>query len=346
MNSGSRIPSLDGLRAISITLVLLGHLGRTRNFPTQLTFLEYGAGFGVHIFFVISGFLITTLLLNEHAKTGTISVKEFYRRRALRILPAAYTYLLVMTIAGWSFLPARDIVVCYAYISNYFKVPWLLGHLWSLSIEEQFYLIWPFAMLCFFSKRKLMAAGTIIMAPVLRAVFYHVGWKDIDFYFPTVADAMGTGCLLAIVRPSLDRYERWLLSPWFGLVPIITISMLAVEVPQRRIYSLFYSAFGLTVMHTGIALCVDHAIRKQYWVLNWRPVVWVGVISYSLYLWQQPFLNRNSTFLWTAFPQNLMLAFLFAVASHRYVETPFLRIRERLSKHKSLAGVITAAESG
>ena len=132
-----RIPSLDGVRAISILLVVLGHLAKSRHAPQ--IFWEYYADTGVRIFFVISGFLITTILSKEHTRTSTISLRTFYLRRAYRIFPAAVVFILVMVVAYWRELRWYNIAAAFLYVANFdYTRPWIFGHLWSLSVEEQF----------------------------------------------------------------------------------------------------------------------------------------------------------------------------------------------------------------
>src|SRR5580692_8626360 len=144
-----RIASLDGLRAVSILLVLTSHsiLG-THSFAFRLLFLH--ADLGVRVFFIISGFLITTLLLNERAESGGISLRLFYIRRTLRILPAFYLFVgtvAILNALGVIAVPPGNWVYVLTYTLNFDPhPPWVLGHLWSLSVEEQFYLLWPLVM--------------------------------------------------------------------------------------------------------------------------------------------------------------------------------------------------------
>jgi peptidoglycan/LPS O-acetylase OafA/YrhL len=141
---GGRIPSLDGLRAISIGMVIFAHLSGTRFFPSFVAGRRDLGNIGVRVFFVISGFLITTLLLQELAAKGRISLPLFYLRRSLRIFPCAYTYISIAALLTWAgFLRLRttDLVHAATYTVNYEVVrPWHTIHLWSLSVEEQFYL--------------------------------------------------------------------------------------------------------------------------------------------------------------------------------------------------------------
>jgi peptidoglycan/LPS O-acetylase OafA/YrhL len=329
----NRIPSLDGLRAIAVGFVLLGHLAGTRGFPTEMWFFAKYAELGVRIFFVISGFLITHLLLQEQERTGTIDLKAFYVRRAYRILPAAYTYIVCVTALYSSALRTRDIVGAVLYISNYIHPTWVLGHLWSLSVEEQFYLLWPFAMAFAFRKRVAIVGLVICACPFVRVALYFSPFRStFEEFFPAVADALATGCLLSIFRPRLERFAEALQSRWMLCLVPVTLSLHY----WRNIHNRSYQVLGLTLLHCCIALLIDHVIRRPYRVLNFRPVVWFGVLSYSLYLCQQPFLNRDSGALTTTFPLNIVLAVCVAVICHHAIERPFLALRLRRDSNRQV----------
>jgi peptidoglycan/LPS O-acetylase OafA/YrhL len=306
--------------------VLLAHLSGTRHFFRWEMFEIYG-DFGVRVFFVISGYLITSLLLKEHEKTGRISLTDFYVRRAYRILPAAYVYMLVVIATHWNRLSSASIVAAVTYTSNYLRnESWVLGHLWSLSVEEQFYLLWPLTLAVFFRKKLWVVAGLLLSGPPLRVLFWMIwGYHGLAHFFPVLMDALGAGCALAMLHPQLQRWDRWVRSRWFLLVPAVTALLPLLRFVSNR----SYQVAGLTLMHIGIALSIQHAVQIQYRMLNWRPVAWMGMLSYSFYLWQQPFLNRSSQDWWTAFPQNLLLVGLFGAASYYCVEKPFLALRER-----------------
>src|SRR5436853_6665467 len=140
-----RIPSLDGLRAISITLVVLSHLVKWKHIA--LAPLQADGGLRVQIFFVLSGYLITKLLLTEYDRTSTISLREFYIRRAFRIFPAAFVFLAIVVPLYWHEMRWYHVAAAFFYVANMdIARPWVFGHLWSLSIEEQFYLLWPLAL--------------------------------------------------------------------------------------------------------------------------------------------------------------------------------------------------------
>lgn len=336
----NRIPGLDGLRAISICFVLCAHLTGTANFPKALHPLLHLGELGVRIFFVISGFLITSLLLNEQRKKDSISLINFYQRRIFRIFPALYGYIgcisLLAAVGVVTLLP-NDLLYANTYSINYhWPRSWFLGHLWSLSVEEQFYFLWP-AILCFAGSGRAfkIAFGVVAIAPVSRLSMWYLAPSlrmNMDSHFQTVADALAVGCLLAGMRPRLAdwrTYQRFLRSPAFFLVPITLLVIRATADHPRIYYSL-----GATVEILCIALCVDRCVTISIGaiarMLNSRSLGYIGVLSYSLYLWQQPFLNRASTSIYTSFPINIILAFAAALASHYFVEKPFLRLKERI----------------
>jgi peptidoglycan/LPS O-acetylase OafA/YrhL len=341
-SAADRIPSLDGLRAISIGFVLIGHLAGTRGFPLSTSagnFLNLGE-LGVHVFFVISGYLITQLLLDELARKDRIDLPRFYVRRTLRIFPPYYTLIAVLVLAqaaGWIQLARHDVARTLTYTSNYYEErSWYFGHTWSLSVEEQFYLMWPAVLVLARTRRAiLIAAGVVLAAPLVRLGLWEVWRVSIGARFETVADAIAIGCVLAGVRDRLHRsplYLRALASPAFALVPLAVISA-----NLTHDHPVVFFVAGFTVINLGVALCLDWCVTFPDGavgrVLNAAPLVFIGVMSYSLYLWQQPFLNRASSTLEAAFPLNIALAFGCALVSYYVVERPALAFRRQIERH-------------
>ncbi|HET9832111.1 MAG TPA: acyltransferase, partial [Vicinamibacterales bacterium] len=234
--STERIPSLDGLRAVSIGLVLVAHLAGTRGFPVSVESTQILAlgELGVHVFFVISGFLITRLLLNDIARTGKISLGDFYFRRTMRIFPAYYVFLAALAglaSAGLIQLASGDMTHALTYTSNYAAArSWFVGHTWSLSVEEQFYLLWP-ALLVIAGRRRALwfALFTVAVVPLIRLGSWELlraSSDGIGHRFETVADAIAIGCLLAGTRDWLHQqalYRRALESVWFVAVPCFAL---------------------------------------------------------------------------------------------------------------------------
>jgi peptidoglycan/LPS O-acetylase OafA/YrhL len=334
-----RIASLDGLRAVSIALVLLGHLVGTRGFaPLDLGVGDY-AHLGVVVFFVISGYLITGLLVAETVQQGRVSLVLFYARRALRLFPACYAYIVCVTIlwlTGVVQVRSQDVLHAATYTVNYLPKPsWSLGHLWSLSVEEQFYLLWPCAFVALQRRRAILVAGAVILlGPVARIGAWLLGdpYRDLEL-FPLVADSLGVGCLLALTSSWLES-QKWYLQlfrPGYSLGLLVLILL----TNRYRSYSPVW-VLGTSVINVGLAVLVHRSVYCSFdWMgrlLNLKPIAFVGVLSYSLYLWQQLFLDRTSSAWATAFPQNLAFAVAAALGSYLLLEKPMVALRHRLRR--------------
>jgi peptidoglycan/LPS O-acetylase OafA/YrhL len=336
-----RIPSLFGLRAVCITFVLLAHLSGTRHF-FRSSVLELYGNLGSRIFLVLSGFLITSQLLREHERTGTISLKKFYIRRAYRIFPAAYVFMAVTITANWDVLSATNIITALTYCVNFYRGQWVLGHLWSLGVEEQFYVLWPLAFLVFFRKKEVIVGVTVGAVPVLRILLWLItAHAPTGRQFPLYMDALAVGCALALIQPRLVRYWKLFRASWFAIVPIATVLLPLTQLWSTRLYQ----AVGITMLHFCIALSLQQVVARPYEILNLKPVAWFGSITYSLYLWQQLFLNRASNALWAAFPVNLLLALLCGTLSYYAIEQPFLKLRERRAPKREVQQLPATAET-
>jgi peptidoglycan/LPS O-acetylase OafA/YrhL len=335
VSGGARIATLDGLRAVSIALVVFAHCCGTGLVPMNPCG-HVAADLGVRTFFVTSGFLITTLLMRELRSQGRISLKRFFTRRCLRIFPAFYCYIAVLSllaIVGVVALDAADLARAGTYTMNFrAERPWVVGHLWSLAVEEQFYLLWPLIIVLLGLRRAALAAcAAIACAPLLRlAAWYFVPSARAltDQAFPCVFDTLAVGCCLAIVRDRLERSERyraWQESRWFLPSCLASLCCLFVSRPW------FELGVATTIANVSIALCihwtVTHPARLLPRVLESRPLVWLGALSYPLYLWQQPFLNRHVASSFTAFPLNIALAISAAAVWYYVAEGRLVALR-------------------
>ena len=362
-SSATRIPSLDGIRGYLMTLVLLTHLAGTRYFPVAREAVPMDLGYlGLRMFFVISGFLITGILLRELNKRGTISLRRFYAKRAFRIFPAYYVLLISVAIAaalGWLALMPGDMLHAWTYTSNYHpEKSWWLGHSWSLSVEEQFYVMWPAILLLAGVRRAAwLAAGFMAVVPLWRTALLALppGTPGIALFqaavghtFDTVGDTIAAGCLLAILRDRLWNtgwYRTVLSTRLMILVPAFTLLVqampdLANAIDGNGRYAVLasYELVGRPLVNLTLAMMVDWSMRNAESpvgrLLNTPIAVRVGIMSYSIYLWQQIFLNRHSDHILNSFPLNLVLTFAVAWLSHRYVETPFLAWRDRIDQRE------------
>ena len=327
-----RIPSLDGLRAISISLVILAHLQATLPLLPKFVLLGDPGRLGVRIFFVISGFLITTLLLEEYAVSTRISLPWFYFRRTLRIFPAAYAFIAVVVVLhklDLLSLHSGDTLHALTYTMNYhLDRSRYVGHLWSLSVEEQFYLLWPLGIARLGPARALwLAGGFFFAAPLFRTATWFVlpAWRDhIGITFLTVCDELAIGCVLALVRDKLERhhgYVSWLSTRAFLGLPLAIFGLSVVKTFGLRVSF----TVGDALLNLMIALWIHRSVYVHTdgmgRFLNWRPCRYVGRLSYSLYIWQQLFLNGVSGSPLAAFPINLLC-----------VANPCLEWRQRMER--------------
>lgn len=333
-------PDVQGLRAVAVVLVVLQH-----------TFAWPLGGFlGVDVFYVISGFLITSLLLREIESTGTISMRGFYARRVRRILPAASVALLAVTVAAailW-YVPralqtALDALSAVLFVSNWHfigvNVDYLAGaaatspvqHFWSLSIEEQFYAIWPLLLLLLLgsfrgSRRALTAAVVLLFAASLAWAAAHTATDPTAAYFDTFARAweLLAGALVALFGTAGPRVPRRVRS-WvsgFGVALIVAASILVTPT-----LALPFPWVAPAVLGAVLVVWARAEVGTRSLLGN-RVSRWIGDISYSLYLWHLPvYVFAISIFGTTPLVAILSLVVMVGLAalSYRFVEQPFIR---------------------
>ena len=350
----SRFPSLDGWRALSILLVLGEHSVYTFDFPKKAnSFMEsvFDGNLGVRFFFVISGFLITYLLLKEHIQTGFLSVRKFYARRALRILPVYFAFLAVV-LALQLFTPLRQPGITWAgnltFTTNFVPLAWTTGHLWSLAVEEQFYLFWPLV-LCLAGLQKtrrvlLLLCIPIMVAPICRAVS-HAGvssaWAK-PFFQPYSSlnhfDSLAMGCLAAVLLVAHQDKMGSLLSRFSRATVISGIAL--VIGPQLLIKSFVAESLtvplGNTFQALGFTLLLLQSVffPQFFKPLNWPVVRQIGILSYSIYIWQMLFCGDPATYglphVWfMSFYGWLPAVLLVAMSSYYCFEKPLMALRAR-----------------
>ncbi len=313
----NRIPSLDGLRALSIILVVFGHLSY-EHWKCVIA-LSYAA-LGVRFFFIISGYLITSLLLQERAKAATIDLSRFYFRRAFRIFPAAIVYMTFVFTLYWSQLRWYDIATSVLYIANFDPVrPWFLGHLWSLGVEEQFYLLWPGVLKKWYARRIHILIAVVLLAPCYSVLAYLLRVPGVSNTFPAVADNLGIGCLLAIFSERIPAIRL----RYFCLM-VTAVALIPCFIADTKWHTLAALFLLWPLLYFSIAGITLHVIRNPPRILNVGAVAWLGRVSYSIYLWQQlfSFTPNIEPWYWGAFPV------LIGSASYYLVEKPALRLRE------------------
>lgn len=292
-------------------------------------------------FFVVSGFLITTLLLKEEAATGRIDLGRFYLRRAFRLLPVLFLFLTtiaLLTIAGFMVVPVQDFVRCLTFTRNYGSTAWADAHLWSLSVEAQFYALWAVAFAWLGARGRVMAAVALLLAvPFYRMATFDGAGEMRIFDFGYNADSLMFGCLAAMLlwwyRPRLQAVSTPLLLGWqIGCTGLVYAVWFVQRLP---VHKEMVDSIGLTLQMGAVAALVVSAVAVRrgplYRLLNGSILQRIGLISYGLYVWQQIFVCLPGTYLdriplFTVFPVNLFAAGLMAWLSYRLVERPFLLI--------------------
>ncbi len=337
----SRIPALDGLRGLSIWAVLLAHV--SAHFPgtpldahfAHMVLAQLGY-FGVTVFFVISGFLITFLLINERTRSAPISWRGFYRRRAIRILPAFLLYFGAVLTVGHPTLAQQ--AYSFTFTTSYFfqQAYPPLQQLWSLSVEEQFYLAWPLLMLLGARTAERACWAVLVISPLLRLLLKHVGYPEYGHFAPAILDSIAAGCLLAFHRIRLrDFAARYLASNW-AFAALGAVTLLLAEMVYGYDLVLLWGLIPCLVV-----LVIAAAIERKDWILNNGPIAWSGLLSYSLYLWQQPFLTLDGP--WHFMSVRLLLTFAAAYLSYRFVEQPVLKALSSSPRIRPAISVVTDA---
>jgi peptidoglycan/LPS O-acetylase OafA/YrhL len=353
-----RVQELTGLRAVAVAMVVLGHAQRTlaggyTGILTPLRFVCDGR-LGVLVFFVLSGFLITSILQAEVKSTGTIRLLPFYAKRALRIWPAFYTYLaaiVVLAAAGWIDVDHRQVAFAAFHIWNYSALlgmsadntlhadgAWYLGHFWTLALEEQFYWLWPPLLIYIWRRNSQRALVFLILfVPLIRVATYfavpHLRGQ-LSMMLHTGIDPILIGCFVALNK---ERLNAWVQS-WPGgtLIPsgVVLGLILVMPLVASKLGGFWSATYGTTfeAALVGIVIVVLY-YQSEFWfsrLLRTRPFVFIGTISFSLYLWQQLFANVNLP-IPHAFPLGILEALAAATFSCYFIEAPFLRLKDRFA---------------
>lgn len=341
-------PALDGLRAVSILAVLIHHW----NLIAESPLLPWGS-LGVDVFFVVSGFLITSLLVEEYSAASTISLKKFYMRRALRLLPALFLAISVVGVialiigpAALGLTPLRSASLLY--FTNWVRAyePWRLwvfSHFWSLAIEEQFYVAWPLALLALLRGRFrpqtiiYVVIGLAVLSVSLRSVMYAGGVPINRIYHgsDTRADGLLIGCALSLILHWIPgAFQNETAIKKFSYAGVIVLASMMQIGTERLIY---YTGFALAGL--SAAAIIVRVVQLPPPAFLTHPVsLWIGRRSYGLYIWHWAIFYLTRMILgkgWLAVAVGTILTFVVAGLSYRYVELPFLRLKRRYTAQPS-----------
>ena len=329
------IPELDGLRAVAVGMVILDHT-MNRQFP--------GGFIGVDIFFVLSGYLITTILAQEFERVGRINLGHFYLRRFLRLTPALFVlltvYVLLTAAVSSNFEEhAKAAFAAATYMMNWARALKLgpdgfMLHTWSLAVEEQFYLLWPLiliaALRCRIAVWKIVVG--LILAVAVWRTFLVLHTTNIDpqriyLSFDTRFDTLLVGCLMAVAP------LPWLHKPAarFVMIPILALAVACLTL-QWTSHALYLIGFPLIavlaawLIMAAMTANYDGLLRRS---LRLGPVNYIGRISYGVYLWHMPIALTLFSVLPTqsllVFALTCILTLIIASASYHWVEQPILK---------------------
>lgn len=310
----SYVPELDGLRAIAALLVILFHSDRDGLFQ--------GGFLGVDVFFVLSAFLITSILVDEQDRTGTVLLGRFYWRRAIRLMPALLLFLAVYLAVAPIFFPgyphARDALIAALYVSNFAfvaaQIPPFISHTWSLAAEEQFYLLWPVTLLLLMRVKRPIWLLVAAWAALTALRFVTDDW--IAYYYGLASH--GTGLVLGAILYFLVREGKLDLRPSHAAIAGGILAILALNAQMHA------STVAITIAEFASAVIIGAVVTNPgaIPVLGARPLVGLGKLSYALYLWHFPisYVLREVGGFATTFTITFALSLGMAMLSYETVE--------------------------
>jgi len=357
--AAQRIEALDGLRAVSILVVLLGHAARGVAAPAWLWPLRDLGILGVYLFFAISGFIITWLMLRERQRRGGIDLAAFWQRRAWRILPpfaaacAGIGTAAALGLMSWhwqSFLGALS----FTKNTTLFQGDWFFGHFWSLSMEEQFYLVWPLLILPLLrsGRARGILLGVCLASPLLALFSLEVIPPKLDNTLPCIP-YLGAGCLLALMlhsrRQPLAQVRARRLARQVALLVIPSCALAAAAFKRDVPGSVLATLLTASLQPLAAFILVAESVMESGLLrrpLSLAPLRWLGLASYSIYLWQQLFLAPPDTYraAWwiTAWPQNFFIAIGCGALAWLLVERPVAALKRRLANGPAASTVRSA----
>jgi peptidoglycan/LPS O-acetylase OafA/YrhL len=326
------IPSLDGIRGTAIILVLLTHA----NFQ-----LGHNGIIGVHMFFTLSGFLITTIILQEKKETSNFEFSKFYKRRFLRLFPALLLLIAIVSLYSIFFTEGKERSSIgqeiFGAIFYFYNVMWvwgfgndsnLLAHTWSLAVEEQFYLVWPVLLAFGFS----IWSNRIVIITFVFLLIFSIVAKELNLvsflYSAIFHESIFFGCIAALIRFFLPRVDIPSYISTILFLLILLVGILPISISQLNLNSVFYGIVGLS---TSIIIlsCLNNKDSKLVKFLSMPGLVFIGKISYSLYLWHVPifkwFKQYSTLEPWQSFVFKFVVTIFLSILTWFFVENKYRR---------------------
>jgi peptidoglycan/LPS O-acetylase OafA/YrhL len=345
-HTSRRIPTLDGWRGLSVIGVILFHGGFFKS-DSLVAKLTYHGNIGVDVFFALSGFLICRLLLEDYARNGELDLRRFYIRRAFRILPPYYAALagiFAVAAIGAIRIDYSDLPSCLFFYRNYVPLHsggFYTAHFWSLAVEEQFYAFWP--LLLIIAKPKRLGKVAFILAMAILC------WRVLEFHFQCLSailpqvnvmirtdtrlDGLMWGCLAAIYFPVIKRRVEAVHFSQLWL-PVLAVLLITQAVHAIHNSSVLLQTMLVPLLVLSTVLQPTSLLSR---FLEWKPLSWIGTISYSLYLWQELFLPHvvgvtapGSFRHIQQAPWSLLAIVACACFSRYLIEIPMTRLGHRL----------------
>ncbi len=344
----AHVGPFDGLRALAVLGVMFHH--------AHLPWLD-GGFLGVDVFFVLSGFLITALLVQERDRNGSIDFPRFYARRALRLFPAllVMTAVVVPVLLLWAPGELRSTSLAtvpwsLAYLTNYLAMVverslGVFGHTWSLAIEEQFYVLWPPVLAALLARRSVrfaaVFAGVVAVAVAVGRAAVWLAYENLEYtYFPlhARADALLLGCLAALLMTGTRASRIELLGRRARPLALVAVFVLLAVAAVATTTAGWVYLFGMAVVAVSVTvllaqIAADPTSRPSR-VLAWKPLAFIGTISYGVYLWHFPVFELTKdvmpdlAFRYLVVTQ-FVVSFAAALASYWLIERPFLGLKRR-----------------
>lgn len=340
-------PQLDGLRAIAVMSVVIFH-ARSGLLP--------GGFIGVDIFFVLSGFLITRIILRELQISQKFSFKRFYMRRAIRLFPALFVACLVLLVAYWLIpsLPQRDETLSGIFAAVTYSSSWLtafgiadLGAMlptWSLSVEEHFYFVWPLVLVLLFRFSRFFKASVVALIlvatiyPLVAFIVFHWGVERLHYAPDTRSAQLLIGCGAAILTSKMSTRIP------SSVALLAILFLIGYESLKDLLNFDFYNYGGNMTIGIMTAVFILHLDQKEHGLfsrlLSTKPMVWIGQRSYGIYLWNLPLIALFS-FMGSSLPSvaaKLAICFIIPAISFTYIEKPLLRLKRRFDRQPGTTG--------